>query len=387
MLTPTELDRRPEGPAAVGGGASTVAVDAHQRPARASRHRTTPRPAARRRRARCRPWRCPSTAPRPLRRCCTAGSSTPGADDATTAGARPVALDLGRPRRRRRRRRRGLVVPRRSRLPHRRAADDQASRYAQAAERHARRRTSAPTGSTASTRRCPRAWSSSTDPGAGAEVRRGTDVTVTVSKGPERYAVPNVVGQVRRRGARPDHRRQARRRQRSRRPSTRRSRPGSWSASTPRSGTQLKRGTKVDLVVCQGPAADRGHRLHQQAGRPRPSTPLTKAGLEVDATEQENSDTVAKGNVISPDPARRHPVQGRHGHARRLQGPGAGHGARRRRASRRPRPSRSSRPPASRSKVGARHRRHLRHRPRQDPGGRHRGSPRASTITLVDRLT
>ena len=34
----------------------------------------------------------------------------------------------------------------------------------------------------------------STDPGAGAEVRRGTEVASTVSKGPERYAVPNVVG-------------------------------------------------------------------------------------------------------------------------------------------------------------------------------------------------
>ena len=36
----------------------------------------------------------------------------------------------------------------------------------------------------------------STDPVAGAQVRRGTNVDVNVSKGPERYAVPDVVNVV-----------------------------------------------------------------------------------------------------------------------------------------------------------------------------------------------
>ena len=40
----------------------------------------------------------------------------------------------------------------------------------------------------------PRAWSSRPTPPPGTTVRRGSDVALVVSKGPERYAVPPVVG-------------------------------------------------------------------------------------------------------------------------------------------------------------------------------------------------
>ena len=56
MLTATELDRRPEGPAALGGGASTVAVErtsALPVPAHEPRHAAQAAPTA------AAPWRCP----------------------------------------------------------------------------------------------------------------------------------------------------------------------------------------------------------------------------------------------------------------------------------------------------------------------------------------
>ncbi len=86
MLTPTELDRRPEGPSAPGGGASTVAVERTSAlPVQADHERAARRHPA----VRCRRSRCPSTTPPPLPPCCTAGWSTPWV--ATT-----TAADVGR---------------------------------------------------------------------------------------------------------------------------------------------------------------------------------------------------------------------------------------------------------------------------------------------------
>ena len=70
----------------------------------------------------------------------------------------------------------------------------------------------------------------------------------------------------------------------------------------PKVGTSLKRGSKVDLVISKGrqPIA-----VTDFTNKPASEAvdALSKAGLEVDATEQANSDTVAKGNVISQSPA------------------------------------------------------------------------------------
>ncbi len=138
------------------------------------------------------------------------------------------------------------------------------------------------------------------DPGVGASVRRGSEVIVTVSKGPERYAVPDLAGsstaEARRQLALtnltlgkvtqaysdtvPD---------------------GQVVSSTPKAGTQLKRGAAVALVVSRGrqpiKVPDFTGKKASEAQQA-----LAKLGLTVDATQQENSDTVAKGDVISQSP-------------------------------------------------------------------------------------
>jgi serine/threonine-protein kinase len=141
----------------------------------------------------------------------------------------------------------------------------------------------------------------STDPGAGKQVPRGTDVKVTVSKGPERYAVPSVlnksqaeatdeitaaklaVGKVSQDFS--DTVTQ-----------------GLVISVDPAPGTPLKRGARVDLLVSKGPQPIA---VTDFTGQPAAQAvdALTKAGLQVDATQQENSDTVPKGNVIRQSPS------------------------------------------------------------------------------------
>ena len=84
-----------------------------------------------------------------------------------------------------------MVVPRGSRLAHRRAADHQPQLRPGPGELDVAHLGADRVDSFDES--VPKGVVMSTDPGAGAEVRRGTDVKVTVSKGPERYAVPNVV--------------------------------------------------------------------------------------------------------------------------------------------------------------------------------------------------
>jgi beta-lactam-binding protein with PASTA domain/predicted Ser/Thr protein kinase len=141
----------------------------------------------------------------------------------------------------------------------------------------------------------------STDPVAGAEVRRGTDVNLTVSKGPERYAVPNVLNKSKAEATdqitanrlavgtvSEDYSETVA--------------PGLVISVNPKVGTDLKRGAKVGLVVSKGrkPVA-----VQDFTGKPADQavSALTDAGLTVDATAQENSDTVPKGSVISQSPA------------------------------------------------------------------------------------
>ena len=141
----------------------------------------------------------------------------------------------------------------------------------------------------------------STDPGAGQEVRRGTDVKVTVSKGPERYAVPNVVNKSAAEAR--DQITAAKLVVGTSKEAFDDKVPAGLVVSVdPKVGTSLKRGTKVSLVISKGrqPIA-----VTDFTNKPASDAvdALSKAGLEVDATEQANSDTVAKGNVISQSPA------------------------------------------------------------------------------------
>ena len=146
----------------------------------------------------------------------------------------------------------------------------------------------------------PRGEVISAAPGAGAEVRKGSDVTLTVSKGPERYEVPAVVGMSRAEAERqiegvnlkvgkvgsafsekvPE---------------------GQVVSAKPGPGASLKPGTAVALTVSKGrqPIS-----VPDFTGKPvkDATRALADLGLKVDSKTQENSDTVPKGSVISQDP-------------------------------------------------------------------------------------
>ncbi|HET6968704.1 MAG TPA: PASTA domain-containing protein, partial [Ornithinibacter sp.] len=137
-------------------------------------------------------------------------------------------------------------------------------------------------------------------PGPGTEVRRGTDVALVVSKGPERYAVPPVVGMTLAEATArieavnlkvgkvteafdekiPD---------------------GQVVSAKPGPGANLKRDASVAMTVSKGrkpiKVPDFTGKSAETASRE-----LSDRGLEVDATKQENSDSVPKGRVISQSP-------------------------------------------------------------------------------------
>jgi serine/threonine-protein kinase len=140
----------------------------------------------------------------------------------------------------------------------------------------------------------------STTPRPNTEVRRGTTVTVVVSQGPERYAVPTLAGlslaeatdQVTEANLTlgkvtevfdekvPDDQ---------------------VIASVPEAGTSLKPDAVVALTVSKGrqPIA-----VKDYTGKTLESarTALGKAGLTVEVTGEENDDTVPAGSIISQDP-------------------------------------------------------------------------------------
>jgi eukaryotic-like serine/threonine-protein kinase len=140
----------------------------------------------------------------------------------------------------------------------------------------------------------------STDPAAGTTVRCGTDVALLVSKGPERYAVPPVVGmtlaeatariedvnlEVGKVGKAFDEKVPE----------------GQVVSAKPGPGASLKKGATVSLTVSKGrkpiEVPDLTGKDATKAARE-----LSALGLKVDATKQQNSDTVGKGKVISQDP-------------------------------------------------------------------------------------
>jgi beta-lactam-binding protein with PASTA domain/predicted Ser/Thr protein kinase len=138
------------------------------------------------------------------------------------------------------------------------------------------------------------------DPAPGASVPRGSDVALVVSKGPERYAVPSVVGMTLAEA-------------------TARIKGGSLKvgkvtkafsekvpegqviSAAPKAGSSLKKGTAVALAVSKGrkpiDVPDLTGKNAKNAARD-----LADLGLAVDATRQENSDSVPKGRVLSQSP-------------------------------------------------------------------------------------
>jgi serine/threonine-protein kinase len=140
----------------------------------------------------------------------------------------------------------------------------------------------------------------STDPGAGQTVRRGTDVALVVSKGPERYAVPPVVGMTL---AEATARIEAVNLAVGKvtKAFDEKVPEGQVVSAKPGPGANLKKGATVALTVSKG---RRPIDVPDLTGKDATiaSRQLSALGLKVDATKQQNSDTVGKGKVISQDP-------------------------------------------------------------------------------------
>jgi len=140
----------------------------------------------------------------------------------------------------------------------------------------------------------------SADPGPGSSMRRGAVVALVVSKGPERYAVPAVVGMTLA---------EATARIRSvnltvgkvSKAYDEKVPEGQVVTAKPGPGASLKKSTAVALTVSRGRhPIDVPDLTGQDAtGAARQ---LSALALKVDATQQQNSDTVAKGVVISQSP-------------------------------------------------------------------------------------
>jgi beta-lactam-binding protein with PASTA domain/serine/threonine protein kinase len=140
----------------------------------------------------------------------------------------------------------------------------------------------------------------SSDPAGGSRVLEGSTVDVVVSKGPERYSVPRLRG----------------------RPLTdvasllaaekltlgtveqvwdEKLEEGLVVAASPRFGTELRRGSAVDVTVSKGPKPIRIPDFTGKDGE-RAQQRLAELGFQVEVTE-EHSDEVPEGRVVSQDPS------------------------------------------------------------------------------------
>ena len=138
------------------------------------------------------------------------------------------------------------------------------------------------------------------DPPAGREVRQGSTVTLTVSQGPERYAVPPLAGRTQ--GEAEKLLTNARLTLGQVSPAFSETMPTGQVISTlPAADTSVKRATAVALVISKG---RQPIEVQNWTGKPADQAlkALTDAKLKV-ATKQDWSDTVPKGSVISQSPA------------------------------------------------------------------------------------
>jgi beta-lactam-binding protein with PASTA domain len=139
------------------------------------------------------------------------------------------------------------------------------------------------------------------DPGAGRQVGRGSTVTLTVSQGPERLGVPQLLGRT-----------QADAEQRLRdarltvgavgQAFSETVPQGQVMSSTPAADTSVKPASSVALVISQG---RQPIQLADWTGQPlaQAVAALTQANLKVDSAQQAFSATVPTGSVISQSPA------------------------------------------------------------------------------------
>ncbi|MEP7193314.1 MAG: Stk1 family PASTA domain-containing Ser/Thr kinase [Actinomycetota bacterium] len=139
------------------------------------------------------------------------------------------------------------------------------------------------------------------DPPAGRQIRRGSTVTLTVSQGPERHAVPRLAGRT-----------QVDAEQRVveakltvgtvSKAFNETIPQGQVISTSPAADTLVKRAAEVGLVISQG---RQPIQLADWTGQPADQAvaAITKAKLKVDSKKQAWSDTVPKGAVVSQSPS------------------------------------------------------------------------------------
>ncbi|WP_433955976.1 Stk1 family PASTA domain-containing Ser/Thr kinase [Janibacter indicus] len=139
------------------------------------------------------------------------------------------------------------------------------------------------------------------NPPTGTELSKGSDVTVVVSKGPERYEVPDLTGRTAAQA----------RTTLERRTLTVGATTQAWDddvakgrivSTTPAPGTEVKRDAKVALVVSKGPEPVAVPTVTGQ-GAEAATGAIEEAGLEVTRADDAYSTSVPKGSVISQSPS------------------------------------------------------------------------------------
>ena len=178
-----------------------------------------------------------------------------------------------------------------------------------------------------------------TDPGAGTKIIKGGRIEAPVSRGPERFSMPAVVGltqeAARIGGAagqsavgkvKPKYSETVR--------------EGVVLSSSKHAGASLKRDTPS---TWSSPADRRRSRSRTTSNQPAATAEeaLTKAGFKV-VIKTEHSDKIAKDRVISQDPRSGTGNEGRQGHRDHVAGPGAGDRAERQPDGRQGRPGRDA---------------------------------------------
>ncbi|MFX4287487.1 Stk1 family PASTA domain-containing Ser/Thr kinase [Janibacter sp. G349] len=155
--------------------------------------------------------------------------------------------------------------------------------------------------STAFDEQVPKGEVITSNPPVGTELSKGSDVTVVVSKGPERYEVPDLAGRTAA---------QARTSLGSRHLALGTTTEayddevpaGEVVSTSPAAGTEVKRDAKVSLVVSKGPEPVAVPTVTGQ-GAEAATTAIEKAGLEATRADDAYSTTVPKGSVISQSPS------------------------------------------------------------------------------------
>ena len=139
------------------------------------------------------------------------------------------------------------------------------------------------------------------NPPTGTELSKGSDVTVVVSKGPERYEVPDLTGRTAAQA----------RTTLERRTLTVGATTQAWDddvakgrivSTSPAPGTEVKRDAKVALVVSKGPEPVAVPTVTGQ-GAEAATGAIEEAGLEVTRADDAYSTSVPKGSVISQSPS------------------------------------------------------------------------------------